>query len=78
MKRIEKVEMLLGKGILCLLGIAIALGLFTLLCFLLNWLVTTMLNNFWLTFSFVVIDVLLITKELHSFDKAMKKNKKNF
>ena len=76
MKRIEKVEMLLGKGILFLIGIAIALSLFTLLCFLLNWLVTTMLHNFWLTFSFVVIDVLLITKELNSFDKAIKKNRK--
>jgi len=76
MKRIEKVEMLLGKGILFLIGIAIALGLFTLLCFLLNWLVTTMLHNFWLTFSFVVIDILLIAKEFHSFDKAMKKNRK--
>lgn len=76
MKKIEKVEMLLGKGILFLIGIAIALGLFTLLCFLLNWLVTTMLHNFWLTFSFVVIDVLLIAKELNSFDKAIKKNRK--
>jgi len=76
MKKIEKVEMLLGKGILCLLGIAIALSLFTLLCFLLNWLVTTMLHNFWLTFSFVVIDILLITKELNNFDKAIKNRKK--
>lgn len=77
MKKIEKVEILLGKGILFLIGIAIALGLFTLLCFLLNWLMTTMLHNFWLTFSFVGIDILLITKELNQFEKAVeKKNRK--
>ena len=69
MKKMEKIEMLIGKGVLFIIEILIGLGLFTLLCFGLNWLVTTMLHNFWLTFSFVVIDVLLITKELNKIEK---------
>ena len=76
MKTIEKIEILIGKGVLFIIELLIAFGLFTLFCFFLNWLITTMLHNFWLTFSFVAIDILLITKELNSFDKAIKKNRK--
>lgn len=77
MKTMEKIEMLIGKGVLFIIELLIAFGLFTLFCFLLNWLITTMLHNFWLTFSFVGIDILLITKELNQFEKMVeKKNRK--
>jgi hypothetical protein len=60
----QKLEMLIGKGVLFIIEVIIALGLFWLVCFCLNVLVQTMLHNFWLTMTFVILDFVLIYREL--------------
>lgn len=60
----QKLEILIGKGVLFIIEVIIALGLFWLVCFCLNILVQAMLHNFWLTMTFVVLDFILIYREL--------------
>ena len=60
----QKLEMLIGKGVLFIIEVIIALGLFWLVCFCLNVLVQVMLHNFWWTMTFVVLDFILIYREL--------------
>jgi len=64
MKKMEKIEMLIGKGVLFIIEVIIALGLFWIVCFCLKTLIDTMLHNFWLTMTFVVLDFVLIYREL--------------
>ena len=60
----QKLEMLIGKGVLFIIGVVIMFSLFWVTCFCLKTLVNTMLHNFWLTMTFVVLDFILIYREL--------------
>ncbi len=60
----QKLEMLIGKGVLFIIEVIIVMSLFWFACFCLNLLVQTMLHNFWLTLILVIIDFSLIFNEL--------------
>lgn len=60
----QKLEMLIGKGVLFLVELSILFILFILGLHLLSWLINIMLNNFWFTMVLVVFDLILIFNEL--------------
>lgn len=62
--KLDKLEQYIGKGVLFILELAIVFILFVLCLHIINWLVNTMLNNFWFAITFAFLDVILILKEL--------------
>lgn len=67
MKRLsntQKLEMLIGKGVLFIIEVLIAMGLFCLGLFILNWMLEMMTTHFWFTMIFVILDIGLIINEL--------------
>ena len=70
MKRLsntQKLEMLIGKGVLFIIEVLIAMGLFCLSLFILNWILEMMTTHFWFTMVFVILDIGLIINELRKF-----------
>lgn len=70
MKRLsntQKLEMLIGKGVLFIIEVLIVMGLFCLGLFILNWILEMMTTHFWFTMIFVILDIGLIINELRKF-----------
>lgn len=63
-KIMEKIEMLIGKGVLFVLEVIIAMLLFWFGLFILNIIIEMMTTHFWFTMIFVILDIMLIINEL--------------
>lgn len=78
-KIIERIEMLIGKGVLFVIEVIIVMLLFWLCLFILNLILETMTHNFWLTMFVVVLDIILLLREFNLYEKdIIEKNQKNF
>lgn len=73
-KIIERIEMLIGKGVLFTIEVIIAMLLFWLCLFILNLILETMAHNFWLTIFVVVLDIVLLVREFNLYEKDIKKS----
>lgn len=60
----QKLEMLIGKGVLFILEVIILMLLFWFGLFILNIILEMMTTYFWFTMLFVILDILLIINEL--------------
>jgi len=72
----EKIELLIGKGVLFILEVIFAMGLFCLSLFFLNWILEMMTTRFWFTMLFVCLDIGLIFKELCNLEDKCNIKKK--
>lgn len=72
----EKIELLIGKGMLFIIEVLIMFGLFWLCLFILNWLIQLMTTHFWFTMLFVCLDIGLIFKELCNLEDKRNIKKK--
>ena len=63
-KIMEKIEMLIGKGVLFILEVIILMLLFWFGLFILNIILEMMTTHFWFTMLFVILDIMLIINEL--------------
>ena len=60
----QKLEMLIGKGVLFIIEVIIAMLLFWFGLFVLNTIIEMMTTHFWFTMLFVLLDIMLIIQEL--------------